>query len=468
MIDYHDFIQGKSQLGGNYGFAPTWEPDQMFGFQRQLVDWSVRKGRAAIMADCGLGKTFMQLAWAENIARHTGKPVLILTPLAVGSQTVHEAEKFGIEAARSQDGQWKSARIVVTNYERLHHFHPSDFSGVVCDESGILKNFDGSTKAAVTEFLRTMPYRLLCTATAAPNDYIELGTHSEALGELGYIEMLQKFFKANDGSYAQGGGAQGRTRFSGANSFGGKFRFRGHAERDFWRWVCSWARALRKPSDLGFPDDGYELPPLQTNLHVVQAKTAHPDFLFDLPAHGLEEQRAERKRTLGERCEMAASLANSTKKAVVVWCHLNTEGDYLKSLIPDAVQVSGQDSDESKEDAFNGFSSGHIRVLITKPKIGAWGLNWQHCAHQITFPSHSFEQWYQSIRRSWRFGQKSPVQVDVVTSEGEASVLANLQRKTQAAEKMFARLVELMNDQLSVNRTQYQPQSRSLPSWMTL
>lgn len=461
---YSAFIQSKTQLGGDSGFDPIWMPDFLMGFQSALVEWSIRKGRAAMFADCGLGKTLMQLVWAQNVIQKTNRPVLILTPLAVAAQTVREGEKFGIEVTKCGDGNFGASKCVVTNYERLHHFNADDFAGVVCDESSILKNFDGVTRAAVTEFMRLRKYRLLCTATAAPNDYIELGTSSEALGVMGYMDMLGKFFKTADGSGAAHGGGGGRH---GAKvHMGGKFRFRGHGEHDFWRWVCSWARAVRKPSDLGFDDGEFILPPMTTTQHVIQARTKSSDFLFDLPAHGLSEQRAERRRTVQERCEKVAALVNGTGRPAVSWCNLNDEGDLLAELIPDATQVSGTDSDEEKEEAFEAFAKGQIRVLISKAVIAGLGLNWQHCAHQTWFPSHSFEQLYQGTRRSWRFGQKNPVQIDMITSEGEADVLKNLQRKTDAAAAMFSKLVELMNNELHIQKPNPFTNNQSIPSWL--
>jgi len=407
----------------------------------------------------------MQLVWASNIAKRSGKPVLIITPLSVGAQTVREGEKFGIECAQSRDGS-VPARITVTNYHQLHRFSASQFGGVVCDESSILKNFDGQIKAQITEFMRKLPYRLLCTATAAPNDYIELGTSSEALGELGLADMLSRFFKQDARISFQ---LTGRLEKDGRIAVGGfgKYRFRGHAERDFWRWVCSWARAIRSPSDLGFSDEGYKLPPLHTFRHVIRARTANPDFLFDLPAHGLAEQRAERRRTITERCEQAAALVADTGKAAVAWCHLNEEGHLLEKLIPGAVEVEGDDPDEFKEEAFAAFAAGEIRVLVSKPVIAGFGLNWQHCAHQTFFPSHSFEQWYQAIRRSWRFGQTQPVRVDVISSEGEAGVLTNLARKAVQAEAMFTRLVELIGSELRITRTSGPTQPIEVPPWLS-
>lgn len=460
--DYSAFLKSKSQSGDGHGFAPIWMPEFLFDFQRSLVDWAVRKGKAAIFADCGMGKTPMQLVWAENVLRHANKPVLIVTPLAVGIQTVREAEKFGIEARRSQDGTAHPC-ITVTNYERLHHFNPDDFAGVVCDESSAIKSFDGTRREVVTEFLRTMPHRLLCTATASPNDYIELGTSSEALGELGHMDMLAMFFKNDQNSINP---TSGRQRFErGAQTTGNKWRFKHHAEGPFWRWVCSWARAVRKPSDLGFDDRDFVLPPLIEHEHSVKAETMREGFLFDLPAVGLKEQREERRRTITERCEYAAARI-ATHDRSIAWCHLNPEGDLLERLIPGAVQVSGSDADGAKEEKLLAFVSGEAQHLVTKPICAGFGLNFQHCAHMTTFPSHSFEQYYQSVRRCWRFGQKRPVTVDVVTTEGEEAVLKNLQRKSLAADRMFSELVAYMNDSMRVARSRDYPLPVEVPAWL--
>ena len=464
MTDYATFLSAKSQVGGQHGFAPVWMPDFLFDFQQSLVEWAVLKGRAAIFADCGLGKTPMQLVWAENVVRHTKRPVLILTPLAVGPQTVAEADKFGIHAERSSDGTVK-AGITVTNYERLHLFNPSDFAGCVCDESSILKSFDGVRRSEITLFMRKMHYRLLCTATAAPNDYTELGTSSEALGYLGHTDMLGRFFKNDQNTikarvYLNGGGNHAGSRDA------AKWRFKGHAEIPFWRWVCSWARAIRRPSDLGFSDTRFVLPPLTEREHFVEVETPAEGLLFALPAVGLKEQREERRRSISDRCEKVASLVNGTGQPALVWCHLNDEGDLLNELIPDARQVSGDDSDDEKETAFLDFARGQTRVLVTKPKIGAWGLNFQHCAHISFFPSHSFEQYYQGVRRCWRFGQSRSVAVDVITTEGERGVLRNLQRKAAAADQMFSSLVREMNNVLHIDRASDFTTPERIPSWL--
>jgi SNF2 family DNA or RNA helicase len=455
-MNYSSFIDRKSQLGTFDGFDPVWMPDFLYDFQQALVEWAIRKGRAAIFADCGLGKTPMQLVWAENIVRKTGKRVLVLTPLAVSHQTINEAKKFGIEAHRSRTGDDLRPGINVTNYEQLDRFSREDFIGVVCDESSILKSFDGATRGKITEFSRKMPYRLLATATAAPNDYIELGTSSEALGELGAMDMLNRFFK-NDQNNSAVGRKYGEVI---------KWRLKGHAEVPFWRWVCSWARAIRKPSDLGFNDGKFILPPLIERTFVVEAQTKRNGMLFEVPAIGLAEQREERRRTIRERCEKVSELVSGIEGQSLVWCHLNSEGDLLEELIRDAEQISGSDSDERKEELFMAFASGELKVLVTKPKIGAWGLNFQRCAHVTFFPSHSFEQYYQGVRRCWRFGQVRPVEVDTVMTKGERAVMDNLRRKAGAADLMFTRLVEQMNNTLRIEGGLKFDKKEEVPSWL--
>ncbi len=451
-MSYADFIRNKSQIGGNAGFDPVWMPDWLFGFQQSLTEWSCRKGRSAIFADCGLGKGLIQLVWAENVVRKTNRPVLILTPLAVSHQFTREAEKFGIEVTRSQDGKHKGG-IVVTNYERLERFDKSDFVAVSCDESSIIKNYAGKRKAEITEFMRSMPYRLLCTATAAPNDFYELGTSSEALGYLGFQDMITRFFKQETAKDHLG---WGRT----------KYRFRGHSQEPFWRWVCSWARVCRLPSDLGFENNGFALPPLVEVEHTIPVVYRRPGMLFVAPAQDLQEQREERRMTLRERCEKAAELAMAHDGSTVLWCHLNPEGDMLAKMIPGAQQVSGSMPDEQKEERLLAFQSGELKVLVTKPKIGCFGLNWQHCHNVVTFPSHSWEQYYQAVRRCWRFGQPKPVRVNIVTTEGELGVLKNLQRKATQANMMFDSLSRYANAALHIDRGTDAHKQEAIPSWL--
>ena len=474
ITEYDAFLNSKRQLSGDYGFDPVFMPDGAFDFQIDLITWAVKKGRAAIFADCGLGKTLMQLAWAENVVRFTGERVLILTPLAVSRQTVAEAEKFGISASRSEAGELNS-NIVVTNYERLHHFNPSDFGGVVCDESSILKHFSGATQKKVTRFLSKQKYRLLCTATAAPNDYVELGTSAEALGELTHSEMLTRFFRQLDDKgqkkeeklqeFAEKAQSYYRKLAFRVSQTIGQWRLKHHAQEDFWRWVSSWARAVRRPSDLGFNDDNFNLPDLIENIHIVDPLKPADGMLFVMPAFGLSEEREERKRTLIERCEKAADLVKSDKSAIV-WCHTNSEGDYLESIIPGSKQVAGRTPDDEKEMIYRDFESGECRVLIIKPKIGAWGMNWQHCSHVVTFASHSYEQYYQSVRRCWRFGQKRPVTVDVIASAGESRVIENMQRKSGQASAMFEKIVSNMNNSLEVRAVNKHTNKMEAPKWL--
>lgn len=479
MKDYREFIERKSQCGANAGFEPVWMPDFLFDFQKSLVEWGIRKGLAAIFADCGLGKGPMALVWAENIVRKTNRPVLLLTTLGDSSQMVSEAEKFGIGAARSKDGSLPS-KIVVTNYERLHLFDEAEFSGVVANESSILKNFSGATRKSLTRFLAKIRYRLLCTATAAPNDYVELGTHSEALGELSYSEMLKRFFAQlddkgqkkerrlqdeaeliiqQDQSYFQ------KLAYRVAQTIG-QWRLKHHAVRHFWRWVASWGRACRMPSDLGFDDSDFVLPKLVENDHVIAARSAPPGMLFSVPAFGMAAEREERRRTMTERCEYVAKLVDHNRPAVV-WCHMNAEGDRLEKEIRGAEQIAGRTPDDRKEELYDAFRAGQLRVLVIKPKIGAWGLNWQHCNHVVTFASHSYEQYYQSVRRCWRFGQKRPVTLDVVATEGEVRVIGNMRRKAEKADAMFAALVREMNAATRVDRENIYTNMERHPAWLS-
>jgi hypothetical protein len=467
-LSYSDFLQSKAQDTSNVGFVPKRFPDFLFDFQASLYEWNCRKGRSLTAADCGMGKSPLQLAWGDAVVQHTNRPVLILTPLAVAQQTLRQSEKFGIDAKRCNDGHLSGVRCHITNYEKLHHFDPSYFSGVVCDESSCIKAMNGARRAQVTEFLRTIPYRLLCTATAAPNDYIELGTASEALGVMGQTDMLSRFFKNDQNVIAP----MRYTRFGAPRRHepvGGhtdKWRFKGHAEIPFWRWAVGWMRAGRKPSDFGpFSDERFVLPPLIEREHIVETRTLPPGKLFAVPATNMQEEREERRRTIGERCERAAELVRDTGKPFVIWCQLNPEGDLLERLIPDAIQVSGNDSDEAKEEAYEAFVSGQSRGIITKHKIGGWGLNWEHCPHVVEFATHSWEAHYQGVRRCWRFGQTQQVVNDIIYTEGQRSIKENMARKAAAADRMFTKLVEFMNDAIKIE-AEVASASLELPSWI--
>lgn len=464
MDDYQQFLETKAQCGSRDGFKPLWMPSFLFDFQSSVVDWNLWKGRSATFADCGMGKTPMELVWSENVVRKTNKPVLILTPLAVAQQTIRESVKFGIEAHRSNDGK-VHAGINVTNYEKLHYFNPDDFSGVVCDESSAIKAFNGKRRAQVTEFLRTIPYRLMGTATAAPNDYIELGTTSEALGVMGQVDMLNRFFKNDQNTSDMRQMVRHAPSQGGPSSAG--WRFKGHAEIPFWRFVCGWARAGRRPSDFGpFSDERFVLPPLIEREHIVETRSLAPGMLFAAPASNMAEEREERRRTIQERCEMAAELTAYTGEPFVMWCHLNPEGDLLEKLMPDAVQVAGCDPDEKKEEAYEAFQSGQSRGIITKQKIGGWGLNWQNCAHVLEFASHSFEQHYQGVRRCWRFGQTKPVTNDLIATEGERGASQNMRRKSENADRMFTRIVQHMNESVRLDTGYKFEKNEEVPSWL--
>jgi hypothetical protein len=434
--EYDEFIRRKKHSTGEFGFEPVWMPECAFDFQRHIIEKAVRKGRIGVFADTGLGKTLIQLSIAENLVRHTNKRVLILTPLAVAFQFLKEAESIGIsDIEHSKDGGF-TKKIVVCNYERLHLLNPDDFVGVVLDESSILKNFAGKIRDQVVAFIKKVPYRFLSTATPSPNDFIELGNSSEALGYMGYMDMLTKFFKSNQNSVD-----------SNNRNIGEKFYLKPHAERDFFAWVNQWSIMVKKPSDLGFSDAGYDLPALHVNKHMVHNDktwvTGSQASLFAMPAQTMTEVREEQKLTVHERCEQAVKLAYG--KTSVYWCNLNDESELLARLDPNAVEIIGGMSVDQKEEILVSFANGEIERLITKAKMTSMGLNWQHCNHTVFFPTWSYEQYYQAIRRFWRFGQKREVTCDMVISEGQERVLEALEQKTQKAIELYGNLVDNAN-----------------------
>lgn len=446
-MNYTDFLNQKAQLGGDHGFSPNSLPDKLFPFQAHLTDWACRKGRDALFADCGMGKTFMQLAWAEQVVKHTNGRVLIAAPLAVGQQTVREGEKLGVEVLHRREGLKRGDRIVVTNYERLHLFDRHDFTGVVCDESSILKNYAGATRNAVIDFLRDVEFRLLCTATPSPNDFTELGNSVEALGIMRRVEMLAMFF-THDGGDTQ------------------KWRLKGHGRERFWRFLASWARAIRMPSDLGFSDEGFVLPELRVNQHCLPS-TPRPGNLFALEAIGLAEQRAERRETIGARCDKVAEIANADPSPFVAWCSLNAESERLTRSIDGAVEVRGSQTTEEKEELLLAFASGEIRCIVTKPRIAGFGLNWQHCHRISFFPSHSHEEYYQAMRRCYRFGQASAVDVNLVTTEAESPVVQNMLRKEEQSIELFESITAHMRDYYTYKHVGYSPtKSMEVPAWL--
>ena len=435
-MDYEEFLARKRHTIGEFGFEPDWFPEGAKPHQVHIIQKAVRKGRMGIFADTGLGKTLIQLGIAENIARKTNGRILILTPLAVSFQFLADAEKFGIDdIEHSKDGSF-SKKIVVCNYERMHYFDPNDFECVMLDESSILKNFKGATRDQIIAFIKRVKYRFLSTATPSPNDFIELGNSSEALGHMGYMDMLSKFFRSNQGSSD-----------SNAQNVGDKFYLKPHAEDDFFAWVNQWSVMVKKPSDLGFSDEGYDLPPLHTQKHMVhntqQWCIDGQESLFAMPAKTISEVREEQKLTISERCEKAVDLASG--KTSVYWCNLNEEGDVLSKLDPDAAQILGGMSIDKKEELLVAFSQGEIQRLITKPKMTSMGLNWQHCNHTVYFPTYSYEQFYQSIRRFWRFGQDRPVTCDMVISDGQERVIEALEQKTKKAIELYENLVANAN-----------------------
>lgn len=663
-MNYAEFLARKSQLAFEAGFPPVWMPDFLFPFQRYLIDWSLRKGCAAIFADCGMGKGPLSLVWAENVVRHTNRPVLILTPLAVSHQLVREANKFGVEAARSADGK-PCRNITVTNYERLDKFNPEDYSGVVCDEASCIKHWTGATQKLVTRFLSKLQYRLLCTATPSPNDFVEMGVLSEALGGLTHSEMLSTFFRQlTDDEKKKRATPQDvvhskRLSWRVIQSMG-QWVLRPHAFEPFWRWVASWARACRKPSDLGpFDDSTFVLPPLNRRDHMVVPRMPPEGWLFTVPAFGLNQERGERRRTLAERSELVADLTKDSDRAII-WCQLNSEGDALEKAIPGSIQVKGSDSNDFKEMAIEWFigercicglntkharlgacgkkntrktaaksakqtpntplgfgvnppappmktestceptigptsidgrkvellatrstlrdesdtkptptiepqsksrsrkhesgtpkldsptsskstdsrqqatgefslskedvapsaeeptlktnegiggtlttamrpsepvassapiaieasatsatiptdlskqqcTCGHRsgrRILISKAKIIGLGMNLQCCAHVVTFVTHSYEQFYQSIRRCWRFGQQRPVILDVIATEGEVNVKRNMDRKEKLGDLMFNSVIGFMNDALAVKSSTDTLETK-VPQWLS-
>ena len=452
LQEYRAFVESKTHLAGDFGFKPIYDNPHLYDFQRHLIDWALTKGRGATFADCGLGKTLMQLVWAENVHRHTNKPVLILAPLSVSSQTVEEAEKFGIEAYRSSDGTIPHGKgIITTNYERLHHFDLDQFGGIVCDESSILKNFDGKIRTHIPRAMRKVKFRGMYTATPSPNDYTELGTSSEALGDMAYMDMLQTFFKSNDDTLHPA-------------HIGQQWRFKGHAEPHFWRWVASWARAVRKPSDLGFDDAGWNLPELIEHHHMIDSKPLDGQ-LFAMPVRGLPMEREERKATIGERCDLAAELLQQ-HDCGVAWCHFNAEADYLAQIISGAVNLQGSDKDEAKEEKFRAFRSGEIKYLVTKPKIAALGVNWQHCAACTYFDDYSYEQYYQAVRRFWRFGQKRAVTVHQIGTTSLANVASSRKRKAEAADQMFQAMMEHMVNAQQHRKIFGHGDKPQLPAWI--
>lgn len=431
MSPYTAFLDAKRVRDPMTGMPDVGDlPAFMFPHQRDIVAWALRRGRSAIFAGTGLGKTVMELAWGDRVASYTGKPVLIFAPLAVSLQHIRESGKFGLSARVVKDQSEVGPGVNVTNYQKIGHFDLAEFGGVCLDESSILKSVDGHYRTRLIEECASIPFRLAATATPAPNDFMELGNHAEFLGVMSYTDMLATFF-IHDGGDTQ------------------KWRLKGHAENEFWKWMASWAVMLRKPSDLGYPNDGYDLPPLVQNQHVVgvdYAPSLDTGLLFPMEARSLSERISARRDTVAERVEMAAKITPSDRP-FVWWCNLNGEAEALARQIPGAVNLTGSDTDDVKERKLLDFTEGRIRVLITKASLTGFGMNWQHCCDTgFVGLNDSFEQVFQAVRRFWRFGQTKPVNVHFIAAETEGAVVANLKRKEADAERMAASMVMHMAD----------------------
>lgn len=440
--DYENFLKSKKHTKVDFGIDPIFIPECMFDYQKHVTEYAIKKGRCAVFLDTGLGKTLIELTIAKNYTESTNKKTLIITPLAVAFQFIKESEKFDLcDIEYSKDGKI-TKDIVVCNYERLDKFNPNDFECVILDESSILKNFNGAIKQNITKFLRKVKYRFLFTATPSPNDFIELGTSSEALGYMGYMDMLSKFFTNNEDTIRP-------------QNIGTKWILKGHARNDFFDWVSTWSISMRKPSDLGFDDYNHKLPELITNYHSVKNKENlvinGQIQMFNQIAKTLPEIKQEQKSTINDRCEKAVSLS-SYYETSVYWVNFNYEADLIQEIDKNSYQIKGSMNLDKKEELLLSFANGDIKKLITKPKITAFGLNWQHCNHTTYFPTFSYEQYYQAIRRFWRFGQTKNVVCDLVYSDGQKRVIDSLLAKTKKANELFHKLNNSINEYKEVKK----------------
>lgn len=461
-MNYADFVSRKLSRVPPTGLSDVGGimlPPGLFDFQDAIVRWALRRGRAAIFADTGLGKSRMQLAWADTVHRLTGHNVLILAPLAVAAQTVAEGEGIGVAVKQCRDGAEVEAGITITNYDRLHRFDPAMFGAVVLDESSVIKHHTSKTLQTLLDAFAQTPFKLCATATPAPNDWTELGTHAQFLGVCTQTEMLAEYF-VHDGGDTQ------------------TWRLKGHARGHFWRWVASWASLVRKPDDLGFDGSRYNLPPLTVTQHttpIMDHDPAETGMLFALEANTLSERRAARKGSLEGRVAACAAMVNADAEPWIVWCDLNAEGDALRAAIPGAVEIRGSDDPDVKEQRLIDFAAGRIRVLITKPSIAGFGLNWQHCARMaFVGVTDSWEAYYQAVRRCWRFGQKREVNVHIFASDLEGAIVANLARKERDANAMADALSAETRDavmqEVTGNTRQSNPYSPArtadIPAWL--
>lgn len=457
-MSYSKFITNKQIDAVAAGFDPDKEsyPVELMPHQEACITWACKRGRSALFLDTGLGKTLCQLTWADQVVRHTGGYVLILAPLAVSHQTEREAGKFGISATVvASDSEIDQPGVYITNYEKLNHFDPVIFSGIVLDESSILKGMQGKIRKQITDSFITTPYKLSCTATPSPNDFMELGTQSEFLGVMSQLEMLAMYF-VHDGSDTS------------------KWRMKGHGKTKFWEWLSTWAIFIRNPSDLGFDGSEFDLPPIQYHERII---TTPPDgTLFAEPAMSLLDRNQARKKSVEERCEMAASIANKMDSCVI-WCNLNAESELLKSMVVDSVEIKGADTDDHKTKSLIGFSTGAVKKIITKPKIAGFGMNWQNTSNCIFVGlSDSWESFYQAIRRQWRYGQLSTVNVYIISADTEGAVVDNIKRKDAQHEEMMDSMMAHMRDLtnkrvfgVTVDKTDYLPELKMIvPEWLCI
>nr|DAX70211.1 MAG TPA: Helicase of the snf2 rad54 family [Caudoviricetes sp.] len=451
MLKYDDFINSKSKTFENMGIdvdRNSLNPN-MFEFQKDIVRWALKKGRAAIFAECGLGKTLMQLSWADEIHKHTGGKILILAPLAVAPQTKEEGEKFGISVNICESQNDVIDGINITNYEKIDKFTGNSFQAVVLDESSILKSFTSSTRNKLIDNFSKVPFRLACTATPAPNDHMELGNHSEFLGVMTRAEMLSMYFVHDGGNTA-------------------KWRLKGHAEDVFWNWMASWAVFIDNPKNLDYEVNGYDLPKLNINEIIVDGDEVTSETLT------LTQRRQARKDSMELRCQVAADIVNASSEQWLVWCDLNDESSMLKNMIDDAVEIKGSDKASHKTGSMLNFSDNLIKCLVTKPSIAGFGMNWQQC-HNMIFVglSDSYEKYYQAVRRCYRFGQKNEVNVYIIISAKEGAVKANIERKQEDAKKIQDAMIKLTKEvtkkELQVTTrimTEYVPKVKMLlPDW---
>lgn len=461
-MDYYEFLKTKQHGAASSGFEKSKQEmnPHLFDWQKDIVKWALKKGSAALFEDCGLGKTIQQLEWASSVHEHTDAPVLIVAPLAVAEQTKREGIKFGYDVNIARQQSEIANGLNITNYEILNHFDTSAFSGVVLDESSILKNYSGKIRTQIIESFCKTPYKLSCTATPAPNDFMELGNQSEFCGVMTRTEMLATYFIHDGGNTS-------------------KWRLKGHAQDDFWEWLATWAVVMTSPRDLGYDGEGYDLPEMRTIQHTVKNSVNIVDgnySFFSGVAKTLNDRRGARRSSLKERCALAADLVKSDpEEQWIIWCDLNAEADELKKVIPGSVEVRGSDTPKKKETYLNGFTSGEIRILITKGSIAGFGLNWQNC-HNMIFVglSDSYETMYQSIRRCWRFGQKNRVDVRIVTSEAEGAVKENIDRKEKQAAQLNAEMVARTKGTLKMEirgmgtaRVLYEPKIKMVvPYWV--